>query len=325
MSDIRKILAAQERQLLRLEEAEVRAFLRAYHDARRELRERLEAAHMKGLGDSWTAQHTRAATMEVESGIAAMQSRLDGMLGAQALKRSELALGHMARVFRRYEAEYIGVEVGINLGAMRRLTRSGDLLLHRYSTSRYSADLMGKIQAELARSHAARLPRSEVVKRIVGLDESVFSGMEHRAALIDRMENTRAYDSAFRAGLEEAHEVLDEPGDPDPLLKKAIEFIDKRSHPFSAAVDGRVAHTDGEWEVPAVEVRKHAQKMGKGVSGILWPSDGTHYRGATYPAHFNDRGRGIPWRVSWGSFVGEVPARTRQQKARDKAATAQIG
>lgn len=307
MAEIDRILAQQERELLRLEEAEVRAFLKVYNDARKDLRDRMTSATERLGVESWTVQHTRIARAEVESGVKALEDRLNTLLGKQVQKRMDFSLENLKKTIGHFEPDFLGTSAGINLKALKRMTRDGDLLLHRYSTSRYSADLMGKIQAELARGHAARLPRSEVVKRIAGLDGSVFSGMEHRAALIDRMENARAYDTAFRTGLEEAAVLLDEEDDPDPLLKKAIEFIDKRSHPFSAVVDGRVARLKGEWMVPVSLVREAGRRMKKSISGVVWPLEGGFYRGATYPAHFNDRGRGIPWRASWGPFVGEIP------------------
>ena len=239
MPQIDEILEAQARQLLRLEEREVRAFLRTYHGARRELRERLDSLTRRGLSNRWTTQHTRVALAEMESGIRVLGGRLRGVLGSQAIVRRDVAFRHLHKVIGHFEPQFLGLEAGVNIGAMRRLTASGDLLLHRYSVNRYSAELMERIQAELARGHAARLPRSTVVRRITGLDDSVFSGMEHRGALIDRMENTRAYDASTAAGMEEAGQVLDEPGDRDPLMKKAVEFLDKRSHPFSAALTAR--------------------------------------------------------------------------------------
>lgn len=318
-SRIEELLERQGAELESLTEAEVRRFLAAYEDGRRHLRERLEQLQRMGLGRTWTAQHTRVALAQVEAGVVGLQGRLGQVLTDGELRSHDLALKHLVGVIRRQELRFRDTGGRIEARALSRLTEERGLLLWKHSLNRYGAQLVERIQGQLVLGQVAQQGIDQVIDRIVASDESVFGAMRHRAELIARMETSRAYNAGHQGSLEAAAEEFGEEDD-DPLLKRIDEFHDKRNHPFSRAAHGRLAPVNGEWRVPVEQVRRWGAALGRGVSGVLWPVDGSDYVGGTLPAHFNDRARQTPWRRSWGSSgVVEAPDAEPAKPKRKKA------
>jgi len=301
---IDELIARQTRKLLALEERHVAKFLAAFDDSRRYLAEQLAELEASGRGDQWTAQRVRTALAMAEAGVRDLAGRLGNVLDEQIRVIGPEALRDLLDVISMFErGDFPEVGKRIEIEALQHLTEEYGLLLHRHSVNRYGLELIQAIQREIVLGRTAGLTMRETTRRIVATDRSVFAGMRGRAALIARMETHRAYDATHQRSLEVAGQILDRPGDPDPLMKRATEYLDARNHPFSRALDGRIAPINGEWEVPVAEVGKHALAMGKPIGGILWRLDADgFYRGGTYPAHFNDRGRQIPWRASWGGL-----------------------
>jgi hypothetical protein len=114
------------------------------------------------------------------------------------------------------------------------------------------------------------------------------------------METSRAYNDAHLEGILELDQS--DPRPDDPLLKKIDEFFDQRNHPFSRAANERVALPQDPFVVPVAEVDAAARAMRRPSSGVLWARVDGNYVGQNLPAHFNERGRIIPWRASWGPF-----------------------
>lgn len=96
-------------------------------------------------------------------------------------------------------------------------------------------------------------------------------------------------------------------------MKQADESIDRRNHAISRAVNGMVVPLDEPWRIPKSKVdaalaeinaQRKPTKSGKKrkplrLSGITVPLVGSEYVG-TYPFHFSERGRQVPYRASWG-------------------------
>jgi hypothetical protein len=296
-SRIERLLDRQAAELAKLDEKDAALVLRALDDGRRDLAERLRRLPES----SWTAQHTRMALAETEAGIRQLQERLGVVLADQERRRHELAMEHLLRVLREQESEFAEVGGPLRTRMIARLSQDQGLLLHRHSVQRYGSELITRIQREIVLGQTSQMTLDQVVDRIVSTDQGVFASMRYRAELIARMEAGRQYDDGHQASLEEASDLLDDPDDPDPLMKRADEYSDQRNHPFSRALHGRLAPVKGEWEVPVAEVQMWAEQLGKGMGGILWREEGGQFKGGRYPAHFNDRGRQVAWRRSWGA------------------------
>lgn len=307
-SRIQRLLDRQGEALARLTDQQARDLLRTYEDARRELRERLEAMGFTGRDQAtpFTAQHLRVTLAQVEASIRDMEARLNASIDASLRTQRERALQDLLRVIAAAEPNMKAAGSQIEVAAVQRLSAQHGLLLHQHSVHRYGSQVVEAIQRELVIGTTSSQSWRQLTERIVGRENSVFAGMRHRAELIVRMESSRVYNEGHQAGLEEAAAVLDEPGRADPLQKRADEYADRRNHPLSRALHGRLAPIAGEWQVPVSEVTAWGRVLGKSTGGIVWREEAGFYVGASYPAHYNDRGRMTPWRSSWGE-PGQEP------------------
>ncbi|MEL6346889.1 MAG: hypothetical protein AAFV53_27500 [Myxococcota bacterium] len=299
MYRIQRLLDRQGRRLETLSDAEARRFLRAFDDARRQLHEDLRQL-ARAPRQRFTLQHVRVYLAQVEAGIVQLQNRLGEQLDAGVRSHQERALQDLLSAIGAQEAQFPQVGRAIELEVLGRLSERRGLLLHRHSLLRYGAQLIEEMQRALTVGVARGATWRQVTEQLAG-PTGLMAGQRHRAALIVRMEIIRAYNAGHQESLQQAAAVLDEPGEADPLLAKADETRDHRSHPFSRALHGRTRPVDGEWRVPIAEVQKYARRLKKRASGILWRQAGNAYVGQLYPAHFADRGRQVPWRRSWES------------------------
>lgn len=306
---IDRLLERQGKSLDRLDDADIRRLRRVYRNARRQLRERLATLVAAGRADSWSAEQTRAAAAQVEAGILRMEQRLGVEMDGMVQARQQMALNHMLQLLRTAESSFDRqASSAIQVEVLNELSRDQGLLLHRYSIRRYSLQVIERIQAEMARGIAMNLAPSQIITMMAG-PGGAMAGMEGRVELILRMETARAYDVAYQKSMVAAAAETDDDNPGDPLMKRADEFRDNRTHPLSLALDGRLAPLDGVWRVPAAEVRAWAAATGRRTGGIVWQRDGSDYVGAIYPAHFNDRGRSTAWRRSWGTSEPRTPPR----------------
>lgn len=303
MSRIDDLLGRQAEALAGVQEAEARRMLRALADARREVAAQMEALRASGQDrvQRYTAQAARVQMAQIEAAIRALTARLTTEMAAANVSLGERALGDLLSVIRANEREFRDAGGQIEFRVLSRLTQERGLLLHRFSMERYGADLVARIQRELAAGVARSLTIPQLTARIAGTD-GVMARMGGRAELIARMETNNAYNLQHQSAMEEAARVLDLPNEPeDRLMRQANEFFDSRNHALSRALDGLVTPLDKPWRVPVARVEAAARGLGiKGkVGGILWPQEGGEYVIGAYPCHFGERGRAVPFRASW--------------------------
>lgn len=294
-SRIRAILERQASELDLLSRRQSIAFLAAYEDARRDILEQIQAL---GPGaQSFRATQLQVALARMQDAILRLRRRLGLQLQEAEQRAQESALRDLLQVVRNFQTIR---DAGLETRALATLAERRGLQLHQHSVDRYGMEIIETIQRELVRSVASGANIDQTARRIGGLENSVLAGFRGRARLISHMELYRAYNDGHQLVLERAAEALDEPGDEDPLLSKADEQIDARNHPFSRALDGLTRPVKGEWRVQRADVERHALAMGKRIAGIVWRTTSYGWAGSTYPAHFHDRGRQVPWRRSWG-------------------------
>ena len=311
------MLAQQGAELAALQDAEARTLLRLAQDARREMREALEAALSAKLDERtpYTVQHLRIMLAQAESVVSNLTRRMNAELDTMAGKVGERALSDLLAVIRKNEPDFIDAAGKVELRALRRLTETRGLLVHTYSTQLYSASVMDAIQRDLALGLMRGDTRAKVVARIVKSGAGTMAEKEHRAELIARMETNRAYGEMHHASNEEAAAELDEPGRTDPLIRQMDEYFDYRNSPFSRACNGIVAALDQPWRVPVAEVQKWEKAL-KRRAGIVKQvlNVGGYYEVHRYPAHFSERGRSVPYRASWdgGAALAKMDAAQRK-------------
>jgi hypothetical protein len=297
-SALDRLLQRQGEALDTLSDEQARAFLRIFDDARRELREQLEAMAPAGR-EAFTGRQAMLMLAQLEGGVAQLQVRLTGELDRSLVGQQHRALDDLLKVLSVGDRLDATLGSRIEIQALAALAQPGGLLLHRASLRRYGAGLIEETQRQLAVGLARGQTWRQITDRLAG-PQGVLAEQRARAALIVQMEMARAYNASHQTSLVQAAAVLDAPGIADPLLAKATEYFDNRNHPFSRALDGRLRPVDGVWEVPLADVRLWADRLKKKAGGgILWAQQGGKYVGNTYPAHYGDRGRQVPWRASW--------------------------
>jgi hypothetical protein len=301
---IDRILGQQGEALDRLDDRAAKAFLDAYEDARRELRERLWAATQNRGADTFTAQHLRVMLAQVESGITRLRDRLKQQVSDSRRKFEERALNNLVDIIRTAEPDFRDAGAQIETGILNKLAERRGLELYGVSVDRYGLDLVEAIHRQMVVGVVQGDTFASLIDRITAIENSPFAALRGRAETIVRTEMATAYDRAHQAALEEAHAFLDDPDDPDPLMKRADEFRDLRNHPISRVLDGMTVPVSEPFRVPIAAVAAENAKMNaargvaRRVSGVLWPIVDGYYVG-NYPAHFRDRGRQVPWRRSW--------------------------
>ena len=274
---------------------------KAVDDARRELRERLDTFAFDNEGrQSWTAQRTRTLLAQLEAASVVLQARLVGAWEDAEKRTQDKALADLI--------EQIGVGVpptrrscsdDTSLTSWPALNAHRGLRLHHHSVRRYGLQMVEDMQRSLVQSALQGESYSQARDRLTGRSKGVMALSKHRASTIVRMENNSTYNQLHLEGLKEASNFLDEPGRPDPMQRRADEFLDARSHPMSFVLHGLVVDLDEPWRVSHAEVAAKAAQLKRGMRGIVWPLRAGEYVGMTYPAHFGERGRQTAWRSSW--------------------------
>jgi hypothetical protein len=314
---IDEILEQQGDDLSGLEDREVAAFLKAYEDARRELREKLAKVTVDHPDQRFTAQHMRVMLAQIEDGLRELRKRLQLQLDAATDRARQKALADLLATIKVAEPDFTDTGNRIEHAALRKIADSRGLLLHRHSVERYGEMLIGEVQRQLSVGLVSGETYTQLRDRLTAVEDSPFAQMRGRAELIVRMEMNAAYNGSHQASIESAAEILDDPDDPDPMLKKADEARDVRNHALSRVLDGMVVGPKEQFRVPQAEVaaehaklqaERRAKKLPeRKLGGITWPLVGGFYVGLHHPAHFNDRGRIVPWRESWGEPTSAKP------------------
>lgn len=296
MSRIDDLLARQSHELAALQEAQARDLLRAVDEARAEILARLAALTVRGERTPFTIQHMRVILAQTEAAADQLKRKMSATIEAGAGTAHRLAMRDLLATIRAHEPDFIDAGGQIEWAAVRRL-QSG-LLLHKYSLDRYGAEVVARVQQQLSIGLLQGATIPELTRRVAS-SSGVIAKLGGRAELIARMEVSGAYNAGHQAALEEAAAVLDDAGTDDPLMRQADEFFDQRNHPLSRVIHGQVTAIDKPWLVSVSAVAAAAEALGKGTGGVLWPDSGGYYAVHGYPAHFNERGRSIPYRASW--------------------------
>lgn len=302
------LLEEQAEELDELDEEAALALLLLLRDAQRDLAARLAAMEATGLDAAtpFTAQHVRVVKAQIDDAVRQLGERMGEALDETARKAGEMAHKHLIDVIKVAEPNFRDAGNQIDWAIVRRLSEERGLLLHEHSLRRYGAETIERMQRALAQGMLQGENLYEIRQRLL---REIQGLAEARAELIARMELNRAYNLQHQAALEEAAEVLDEPGGDDPLMRQADEYFDRRNHPISRALHGRVTGIKEPWRVPvgavvAGQSAVNAARKGRGLpkrrlGGVLWPVEAGHYVIWSYPVHFNERGRQVPYRPSW--------------------------
>lgn len=182
-------------QLLKLENSEAERILRAYKRARQDLRDRLEAAPP----GTFTEQQMRGTLFQVEQGIVELSRILKREMSASSLETAQLGIEHLARELSKWNKEFQGAAVPINVNAVAIATDTQNFLINRYETSisSYSEMLRQRIAFGLTDAALQQMPMSEVITKL----SKTFMGEEWKLQQITRTELHNVYSTGKLNGM----------------------------------------------------------------------------------------------------------------------------
>lgn len=312
MARIHDVLERQGEELLEAEASEAKPLLQAVTTAARELSDTLDTLEAQGQGDTFTAQHLRVMLAQNDQAMMRLRWAAGNSLNAQIAAVHAMAASHAIDVITRMEPSFEDAGGVMELAVMRRLAELDGLQIHKYALDQYTLEVANTIQRELVAGYARGDTYRQLRKRLTDRSGGPLVASEARGALVVRMESNAAYNRAHQATLEEAAEITGWQDTPDPLMKQADESIDRRNHPISRVLNGQVVAISEPFRakkslvlaaLAQIASERKPTKSGKKrkalrLGGIVWPLVGDSYVGQ-YPAHFNERGRQVPFRASW--------------------------
>lgn len=269
-TDLELLLARQEAGLDALTIRAQRRLMREVEAARKELQEAIRAA---GPVDKLRLQQL---LMRLNPLFAALQTRLQDQMAFAELRSTELGLVHNTAVVRQM-APLLRMGVA-EIRMAGRLADYRSLALYNHSAANLTNAMKARIQSQIVAGVLQSESEYQIAQRLVEASRLPM----HRAALIARMETSRAYNQV-------ASEMAQEMG--PKWTREIVEVNDSKNHPFSRAAHGQRAKPGRMFKVPVAEVEAAAAAMGRPVGAVLWRRSGAHYVGDNLPAHYNERGR----------------------------------
>lgn len=224
--------------------------------------------------------------------VRSLRDRLGLELTDGELAAHQLTLDHVHNIVSRLDPRYDGFRDRFTAGANARLLEQRSLQLHQPALDRYAAQAADLVQRHIIAAAARD-------REVAPAARQALESTAPKAELMTRTELNRAYNDAHLESARELEAVDPQPG--DPVLKRIEEYFDHRNHPFSRVADGQAVPLEEPFRVSVAAVAAAASALGKRSSGVLWPVEGSNYVGMNLPAHFNERGRIVAWRASWGT------------------------
>jgi hypothetical protein len=286
----RAIVLDQQAQLKRLvTSAGVAPIKSLYEDMLAQLVSRLQLTQ----SETFTHQQLTGLVAQVKLGLARLQRPVNdafaGAAGDVGVGSARSALENAARLERRFAGAVMPLPL-LEIGGLRGLVqgRTSSLLrVNERSMARFGAQLVGRMETELASSLSLGENYSQAIDRVQGVGDMEW----WRAERVVRTELSAASNLSARGAMEEQAAELD--GDMWMRWSEHVSDdgvpLDDRVGVDSEAMNGQVAPPGGMFTQPPVA------PDGEAVSGAL-----VGQQWAAPPNRPNDRAVLIPWRVSWG-------------------------
>lgn len=253
----------------KLEAGEADRVIRRYREIRQALRDRLDLLPP----GKFTAQRLRGAIVQVETALTAMELGLKGEMADATEIISRAGVEHLVDEIHRFDKEFEGAVIPINVDVAALVTDNANFLINRYDASleAYTSDIRAGIVREMSQAAIEEIGLSELTSRI----GKFFLGEEWKIQRIARTELHHAYGGAKQRTMEFLVE------DQIPDLKKAL------IHPMDArtAADSKALALEN----PIVPVdQPFVFKWGKEKRIFMFPPDRP-----------NDRSIMVPYREGW--------------------------
>lgn len=261
----------------KLEEKEATRLLRTFKQIRQDLRDRLDILS----GDTFTAQNQRGVLIQVDAAIGAINQSLKSEMVESGERLAILGSEDTIREINRFNKEFTGAIIPLNINAALNATESRNFLVNRYQASidAYSMDLRGSITANLSSLSLQQVPFDTVIRKL----GKFFIGEEWKLRRIARTELHNTYNLSKINAFDDAKETI-------PNLKKTL------FHPIDARTGEDSKQLKASDQV--VDIDKPFRFV-----FVRTLSDGTTKREVREfmapPDRPNDRAVLIPFREEW--------------------------
>lgn len=261
---------------------------RLYNQSQSELQNKL--SRLSGSARrTFTAQQYAIFLLQIKRGHIVLAQNMAESLG-EASKEAQIdALRSLIREISKLEKKFTGSSIVVPIEEAARFAgiidknRSTLLKIHKKSMARYSANIIGKIEKQLALSLMQGESNGEAIDRIANTTDSEW----WQAERIVRTEQAFAYNATHAAGISDASKDI-----PDMMMR----WTEHVSDTTGAKLDDRVGNDS---------VVLHGQ-LAAANSVFIMPTDSrvsSKLWGLTWkhpPNRPNDRAVLQPWRSHWG-------------------------
>lgn len=254
-------------------EKKAQEITKAYRRVRQDLRDRLDALDSRGKDDTFTAQKTRGALLQVESALATMTKNLNSDLNAASLDVAGMGIENLVREIEKWNEHFTGALIPINIDAVAVATDTSNFLFNQREASleAYSAAIRSKMAYAITDAAIAEVTMSELNANI----GKFFLGEEW---VIQRLVRTELHNIYNRGKINGMFDIR-EKSIPD-LQKTLFHPMDKRTGKDSK----RLAANN-----PIVDLDKP----------FIENSTGKTLEYMAPPNRPNDRAILIPFRTAW--------------------------
>jgi hypothetical protein len=255
--------------VLKLEESSGKSLISDYKAIRQELRDRLTMTP----NDTFTAQKLRGVLLQVELAIEAQGRALKSGMKDSASDFASLGVDHLLSEIRKFQDEFSGAVMPINLNAAAIADDASQLLVNQYDASidAYSSAQRGAIGSSLTQSVIAEDGLYEVVGRL----SQYMMAEEWKVLRLARTELHNVYSLGKLTGMRELQS-----GDV-PDLKKAL------YHPMDSRTGKDSVYAQTLNQIVPID-EPFSYRWGGKIRTYMTPPDRP-----------NDRSILIPYRDSW--------------------------
>lgn len=208
-------------QILSLEQTESERIIKLYRRVRHQLRDRLDYIP-KG---TFTEAKLKGALVQVELAINAMSEELAKGMSDSAEKSAIKGIEHLIKEVNKFNKNFTGSVIPINLDAAVIATDTDNFLFNRYKVSidAYSAGIRSRIASGITEA----IVQQQTLDEVVGSIGRTFQGEEWKLQQIARTELHNVYSQGKLRGMGELWN--EGKGDIPDLQKTLFHPMDKRT------------------------------------------------------------------------------------------------
>lgn len=281
-------VALGEAQLARLDKLQTAAgadLARIAEDARRRLREALDAAW---TGDTVTPLDVVRGLAVVETVARDLEAQAAAALAVRRRQAREQAIGDILAALALFLPAPTVAQAGGLVAAWNGAAPDAVTVGDRLPTG-LGSDLVRAARPMIVGAARLQLSPAQAVRQIAG--PTALRRLTATARTIGDVQVGAAHAQLVQVAGDEIARQLPLPV---RLWKLAIERIDNRNHPISRVLHLQQVPFDADFTAAEAEVAAVARSMGRPYGGIYWPRVRGVYRGTTYPAHVGERGVVVP-------------------------------